>query len=152
MLNAGTRSSRLKASPTTSTISVTGRMSLTRPDHTGTDVYWLFKYPRNWNPLGSLWTTMLRNNSKRHRDSCSPIQLAWSATGGDHVAMIVHQCRSISLKPHAIFVLWSYINRLTWLKHQAGAIISFRTPRQYQKQNIRPCLGSQRMHMHSLIL
>ena len=67
-------------------------------------------------PWGSLWTTIVT----KHFETAwgLPVRqynLAWSGTGGDHVAMVVHQCVDV-LKPQAIFVLWSYINRLTWFE------------------------------------
>jgi hypothetical protein len=67
-------------------------------------------------PLDCLWTTLVTRHFQTVWDM--PIRqynLAWSATGGDHVAMMVHQCTSV-LKPRAVFVLWSYVNRLTWFE------------------------------------
>jgi hypothetical protein len=67
-------------------------------------------------PWESLWSTIVTNHFQTAWGT--PVRqynLAWSGTGGDHVAMIVHQCVDI-LKPQAIFVLWSYINRLTWFE------------------------------------
>src|SRR5579871_6877658 len=67
-------------------------------------------------PWDALWTTLVTQHFRRAWNM--PIRqynLAWSATGADHVAMMVHQCIDI-LKPVAVFVLWSYVNRLTWFE------------------------------------
>lgn len=67
-------------------------------------------------PWEALWTTLVtRYFEKAWGVPVRQYNLAWSATGGDHVAMMVHQCVDI-LKPKAVFVLWSYVNRLTWFE------------------------------------
>lgn len=67
-------------------------------------------------PWNGLWTTHVTKHFTRAWGiPVRQYNLAWSATGGDHVAMIVHQCVDI-LKPQAVFVLWSYVHRLTWFE------------------------------------
>jgi hypothetical protein len=67
-------------------------------------------------PWDALWTTRVtRHFAQTWGVPLHQYNLAWSATGSDHVAMMVHQCVDI-LKPQAVFVLWSYVNRLTWFE------------------------------------
>jgi hypothetical protein len=67
-------------------------------------------------PWESLWTTLITKHFEQTWGvPLRQYNLAWSATGGDHVAMMVHQCVDV-LRPRAVFVLWSYVNRLTWFE------------------------------------
>ena len=65
-------------------------------------------------PIDALWTTIVtRYFEERWKTRVLQYNLAWGGTGTDHVAMMIHQCIDL-LKPAAVFVLWSYIHRMTW--------------------------------------
>jgi hypothetical protein len=65
-------------------------------------------------PFEALWTTIVtRYFQEQWKTTVLQYNLAWMGTGSDHVAMMVHQCIDL-LKPAAVFVLWSYVNRMTW--------------------------------------
>ena len=65
-------------------------------------------------PWEKLWTSLLT----KHLEQCwgVPVRqcnLAWGGTGSDYAAMMVHQSVDV-LKPDAVFILWSFISRMTW--------------------------------------
>ena len=65
-------------------------------------------------PFESLWTTLVTNHlENRWQRPVRQYNLAWSGTGSDYIAMMAHQCIEL-LRPNAVFVLWSYVNRLMW--------------------------------------
>jgi hypothetical protein len=65
-------------------------------------------------PWEGLWTFLVtRHLEERCRRPVRQFNLAWGATGTDHVAMMVHQCVDV-LRPDAVFVLWSHVGRMTW--------------------------------------
>jgi hypothetical protein len=67
-------------------------------------------------PWDGLWTTRVTKHfAARWGIPVRQYNLAWGATGADHVAMMVHQCVDI-LKPLAVCVLWSYVSRFTWFE------------------------------------
>lgn len=61
-----------------------------------------------------LWTSVV---SKRLQELWGvPVRqfnLAWGGTGSDYTAMMVHQTVEV-LKPAAVFILWSFVGRMTW--------------------------------------
>jgi hypothetical protein len=65
-------------------------------------------------PLESLWTSsVVKHLEKRWGVPVRQFNLAWGGTGSDYTAMIIHQVVEV-LKPNAVFVLWSFVGRLTW--------------------------------------
>jgi hypothetical protein len=65
-------------------------------------------------PWDELWTTLVvKHFEKKWGRRIAQYNLAWSGTGPDHVAMMIHQCIDV-LRPNAVFVLWSYIGRMTF--------------------------------------
>jgi hypothetical protein len=67
-------------------------------------------------PWESVWTSVVTAYlADRWGVPVRQCNLAWSGTGSDYVAMMVHQCVDI-LRPDAVFVLWSYVERATWFE------------------------------------
>lgn len=67
-------------------------------------------------PEEQRWTSVVTGHYSTVWDrKVKQYNLGWSGTGPDHAAMIVHQCAEV-LRPAAVFVLWSFVNRMTWFK------------------------------------
>lgn len=65
-------------------------------------------------PWESLWTSRVVEHLERRWDvPVRQYNLGWGGTGPDYTAMTVHQSVGV-LKPDAVFVLWSYVGRMTW--------------------------------------
>ena len=76
-------------------------------------------------PWDDVWSSLVaRRLQERWGVPVRPLNLAWSATGSDYTAMMVHQAVD-SLRPAAVFVLWSFVGRMTWYpdpRHQVHFI------------------------------
>jgi hypothetical protein len=72
-------------------------------------------------PWDQLWTSAVtRGLQQRWGIPVRPFNLAWSATGSDYTAMMIHQTVEV-LCPAAVFILWPFVGRMTWYpnpKHQ----------------------------------
>ncbi len=65
-------------------------------------------------PWDRVWTSIVTGHlEERWGVPVRQCNLAWNGTGADYAAMIVHQTVD-TLRPDAVFVLWSYLDRLTW--------------------------------------
>jgi hypothetical protein len=65
-------------------------------------------------PWDSIWTSLVtRRLQERWGVAVRPVNLAWSATGSDYTAMMIHQTVD-ELRPAAVFILWSFVGRMTW--------------------------------------
>jgi len=65
-------------------------------------------------PRDQVWTSIVTEHlQERWGAAVRQCNLAWNGTGADYAAMIVHQTVD-TLRPDAVFVLWSYVDRLTW--------------------------------------
>jgi hypothetical protein len=65
-------------------------------------------------PWESLWTSLVTKYlEQRWGVPAQQCNLGWLATGSDYTAMMVHQAVDV-LKPDAVFILWSFISRMTW--------------------------------------
>jgi hypothetical protein len=65
-------------------------------------------------PWDALWTTLVTARlEERWRTPVRQCNLAWGGTGSDFVAMMLHQAVDV-LKPDAVFILWSFVPRMTW--------------------------------------
>jgi hypothetical protein len=65
-------------------------------------------------PWDELWTSLVTTHlEQKWGTAVRQFNLAWSGTGCDYVAMMVHQCIEM-LKPDAVFVLWSFVTRMMW--------------------------------------
>jgi len=76
-------------------------------------------------PWEHLWISeVTRRLQQRWGVAIRPYNLAWSATGTDYTAMMIHQTVEV-LRPIAVFILWSYVDRMTWFpdpRHQVHFI------------------------------
>jgi hypothetical protein len=76
-------------------------------------------------PWDQLWCSVVaRRLQERWGVAVRPFNLAWSATGPDYTAMMIHQTVDM-LRPAAVFILWSFVGRMTWYpdpKHQVHFI------------------------------
>lgn len=65
-------------------------------------------------PWDRVWTSIVTGHlQERWGVPVRQCNLAWKGTGADYAAMIVHQTVD-TLRPDAVFVLWSYVDRLMW--------------------------------------
>lgn len=65
-------------------------------------------------PWESLWTTQVtRRLEERWGRPVRQCNLGWLGTGSDYTAMMVHQAVDV-IRPEAVFVLWSFMSRMTW--------------------------------------
>jgi len=76
-------------------------------------------------PWTGLWTWhVVRHLEQRWGAPVRQLNLAWGGTGSDYTAMMVHQAVEV-LKPAAVFILWSFLGRMTWFpdaRHQVHFI------------------------------
>jgi hypothetical protein len=65
-------------------------------------------------PWNALWTTLVTARLEECWGmAVRQCNLAWGGTGSDFVAMMLHQTVDV-LKPDAVFILWSFVPRMTW--------------------------------------
>lgn len=65
-------------------------------------------------PWDGLWTSLVTNHlQKRWGRPVRQYNLAWAGTGSDYTAMMIHQTAEV-LRPKVVFILWSYVSRMTW--------------------------------------
>jgi hypothetical protein len=65
-------------------------------------------------PWDKLWTSqVVKYLAQRWGAPVRQFNLAWAGTGSDYVAMMVHQAVDV-LRPEAVFILWSFIERMDW--------------------------------------
>ena len=65
-------------------------------------------------PWEGLWTSLVKRHlEQRWGIPVRQCNFGWGGTGTDYTAMMVHQAVDV-LKPDAVFILWSFISRMTW--------------------------------------
>jgi hypothetical protein len=65
-------------------------------------------------PWAKLWTSIVTNHLQQQWSvDVRQCNLSWRGTGPDYTAMMIHQSIGV-LRPDAVFVLWSYFNRMAW--------------------------------------
>src|SRR4051812_4289882 len=65
-------------------------------------------------PWEGLWTTLVTSRlEERWNKPVRQCNMGYGATGSDYAAMMVHQAVDV-IRPDAVFVLWSYLSRITW--------------------------------------
>ena len=65
-------------------------------------------------PWEMLWASLVTKHlEQRYGVPVRQCNLGWGGTGSDYAAMMVHQSVDV-LKPDAVFILWSFISRMTW--------------------------------------
>jgi hypothetical protein len=65
-------------------------------------------------PWERLWTSLVTKHlEQRWGVPVRQCNLGFGGTGADYTAMMVHQSVDV-LKPDAVFILWSFVSRMTW--------------------------------------
>jgi AcrR family transcriptional regulator len=65
-------------------------------------------------PWEGLWTSLVTQRlEQRWGVPVRQCNLGWGGTGTDYTAMMLHQTVDV-LKPDAVFILWSFVSRMTW--------------------------------------
>jgi hypothetical protein len=73
-------------------------------------------------PWEALWTSLVVDFLEEFwGQAVLQSNLAWQGTGSDYVAMMIHQSIDV-IKPDAVFVLWSFVGRMTWFPNARSPV------------------------------